>query len=132
MSRLIFFILVTAIYFVGNEACKEIEIVIKNTLGPSRILQYHCRSGNTNVGVQYLNFKGTRIIKFKDDGTERSRWKCLFRQGINMKFFTEVEAYRPDLKHPLCGKRYELSARMDAIYFKMDERPPQPLNKWRS
>ncbi|KAL9286615.1 putative plant self-incompatibility S1 [Arabidopsis thaliana] len=69
MSRLIIFILVSAIYFVVNDACKKTEIVIKNNFGSSRILQYHCRSENQNLGVQYLNAKGTKIIKFKDDGS---------------------------------------------------------------
>ncbi|KAG7543244.1 Plant self-incompatibility S1 [Arabidopsis thaliana x Arabidopsis arenosa] len=131
MSRLIFFMLVSAIYFVVNEACKGNEIVIKNQLGSSRILQYHCRVGKINLRVRHLNFNGTYAITFGDDGTERSRIKCLFRQGINMKFFTEVEVYRPVLKHPKCGLRYEYSAKMDAIYFKRDASPPLPL-KWRS
>ncbi|XP_020876752.1 S-protein homolog 15-like [Arabidopsis lyrata subsp. lyrata] len=138
MSRLIFFMLVSAIYFVVNEACKENEIVIKNNLGYSRILQYHCRSGNQNLGVQHLNANSTKIIKFKDDGTKRSIWKCLFRQGINMKFYSEAEAYLPILNYPTipkyiqCGQLRVYIARLDALYLRMDEYPALPVHLWRS
>ena len=55
--------LVIAIFYGVNEACKENRIVFRNRLCPGKILQYHCHSPKVDLGVLYLDFNAIRIIR---------------------------------------------------------------------
>ena len=84
--------LVIAIYLGVNEAC-ETYIKIKNNLGPGKILRYHCRSINKDLGVQHLNFGATRTIPLKNQGVNAKTWKCLLKHGFNMRYYRDIDAY---------------------------------------
>ncbi|EOA18352.1 hypothetical protein CARUB_v10006872mg [Capsella rubella] len=132
MNHLIFFTLVIAIYFGINEACKINQIIFKNDLGVGKRFQFQCKSSNADSGVRYLNHKATGGVKFKDTGTNTSLWKCVVRQGVNMKYYINLDAYTPVLKAPKCDQLREYTARLDYIYFRMDSYPPVKLYQWKT
>ncbi|CAF1921556.1 hypothetical protein HID58_095565 [Brassica napus] len=68
MNYFVLFILVTSTYFGLNEACKKNQVEIHNQLGPGKVLQFHCRSGDDDIGVKTLNFNDVPyIIRFHDE-----------------------------------------------------------------
>ncbi|EOA15801.1 hypothetical protein CARUB_v10007278mg [Capsella rubella] len=132
MNRLTFFILVIAIYFGVNEACKLNELVFKNELGVGTRLRYYCRNGDYNSGFRYINHNAKEGIRFKDTGTDKSLWQCYLHHGVNMKLFILIEAYVPITNSPQCGQLREYTARPDAVYFRKDSYPRKALKPWKS
>lgn len=124
MLRLIFFILATAICSTKTEACEKNAIVIINDLGPGRILQYHCRYTKKDLGVQHLNFHAIKTIHLQDEGKNITKWHCLFKQGLNMRYRNYVEAYSQNTEAPQCGQVRVWTARMSGIWFKISYNNP--------
>ncbi|CAH8277217.1 unnamed protein product [Arabidopsis lyrata] len=102
-----------------NQACVENHIVILNLLAPGRILEYHCRSNDDDLGVRRLDFNATPfIIKFHDEIPHLTKWNCIFRQGPNMEYSFDVEVYKAGPRLiPRCGQLRVWAAKINGIYF---------------
>ncbi|OAO97504.1 hypothetical protein AXX17_AT4G14990 [Arabidopsis thaliana] len=123
--------LIIAIFYGVNEACKENRIVLKNRLGHSKILQYHCHSPKVDLGVLYLDFNAIRIIKVKDEGVNITKWDCLFKHGINMRFHSYIQVYSQNTFAPQCDQLRQWSFTKSAIGFTYDDRRPSgPKYRW--
>ncbi|KAG7543184.1 Plant self-incompatibility S1 [Arabidopsis thaliana x Arabidopsis arenosa] len=118
MNRFLFFISFIAIYSRVNEACEKNEIVIINDLGPGRILQYHCRYPKKDFGVQYLNFDAIKTIQLRDEGFNITKWHCLLKHGLNMRYHKDILVYSQNTRAPQCGQVRVWTARLGMIWFK--------------
>ncbi|EOA19028.1 hypothetical protein CARUB_v10007681mg [Capsella rubella] len=119
MNNLLFLVLVLIKYFVVNQACKQNNVVILNELGPGRVLEYHCRSKDDDLGVKKMNFNGPPYtIRFRDEIPNLTRWACIFRQGPSNEYSFDVEVYKAGERLiPRCGQLRIWAARLDGIYF---------------
>ncbi|KAF2562636.1 hypothetical protein F2Q70_00018876 [Brassica cretica] len=119
MNYFVLFILVTSTYFGINEACKKNQVEIHNQLGPGKVLQFHCRSGDDDIGVKTLNFNAVPyIIRFHDEIPNLTKWDCILRQGPKMEYSYDVQVYKAGPRLiPRCGQLRVWTAKIDGIYF---------------
>ncbi|EFH68754.1 hypothetical protein ARALYDRAFT_888164 [Arabidopsis lyrata subsp. lyrata] len=103
--------------------CPSNEIRISNELGPGLVLQYHCHSRDNNLGVQNLQFKELKQIRFGDKLGRRTRWTCLLKHGLYMRYYQEFIAYRMGNVRR-CGAIRHWFARKDGIYLMRNMHPP--------
>ncbi|EOA17871.1 hypothetical protein CARUB_v10006280mg [Capsella rubella] len=109
--------------------CPYNEIIIENSLGPGRVLQYHCFSRDDNIAVANLQFKETKSIKFGDKITKRTIWKCRLKHGLNMRYSSpEFIAYRMGSVRR-CGQTRYYYAKTDGIYLNKNQSRPPPIFK---
>ncbi|KAL0746937.1 hypothetical protein Bca101_028939 [Brassica carinata] len=114
MKHLVLFILVTT-YCRLHEACEKNLVILHNELGPGRLLQFHCVSNDDDLGTQTLAFNASPyIISFHDELLRVTRWTCLLRQGANMEYFYQIQAYKAgDRFIPKCGQIRVWTAKLD-------------------
>nr|AAF97971.1 F21J9.32 [Arabidopsis thaliana] len=106
MNRFIIFMFVIATYFgllVSVLSCKRNTIEIMNELGP---------------GLEI------KQIRFGDKLGRRTRWTCLLKHGLYMRYYKEFIAYRAG-NIDRCGALRRWVVRNDGIYLVRD-RNPQP------
>ncbi|CAL9214273.1 unnamed protein product [Arabidopsis halleri] len=129
MNRFIIFMFVVAtclglnVAFFDMFPCPKNKILITNELGPGLVLQYHCHSRDNNLNVANLQFNETKEIAFGDKLGRRTRWTCLLKHGLYMRYFSEFIAYRmANVRR--CGAYRNWIARKDGIYVIRNRNPP--------
>ncbi|XP_020865716.1 LOW QUALITY PROTEIN: S-protein homolog 14 [Arabidopsis lyrata subsp. lyrata] len=128
MNRFLIFMFVVATCFGLNVAfdmfpCPSNTILITNELGPSLVLQYHCHSRDNNLNVSNLQFNETKVINFGDKLGRRTRWTCLLKHGLYMRYYSEFIGYRMGNVRR-CGHTRHWIARKDGIYLTRNQNPP--------
>lgn len=130
MRNLIGFLLLAAMYFGLNEACKKNRIEFHNQLFPSNILEIQCIRNNGSILSHKLSFrKPPYIIDFEDNMEKRERvtWSCIL---IQRQFYIDVDAYTKTITKR-CGQLRSWIAKVDGIWFRkryLD--PPVRIIDW--
>ncbi|EFH63313.1 hypothetical protein ARALYDRAFT_315683 [Arabidopsis lyrata subsp. lyrata] len=70
-----------------------------------------------------LQFNETKVINFGDKLGRRTRWTCLLKHGLYMRYYSEFIGYRMGNVRR-CGHTRHWIARKDGIYLTRNQNPP--------
>lgn len=110
--------------FLLNEARENNTIEIFNGL-PRKILKFHCRSRNKDLGVRELKLNDhLYVIEFMErKGQKRIIWNCVFEHLPSKEVTTDIQVYRSAYS-PRGGEIRTWIAKTDGIYFMKNRIPP--------
>ncbi|KAL9861276.1 putative plant self-incompatibility S1 [Arabidopsis thaliana] len=109
--------------------CPSNYILITNELGPGLVLQYHCHSRDDNLNVENLQFNETKKIRLADKIGKRTRWTCLLKHGLYMRYYSEFIGYRmANVRR--CGASRQWIVRKAGIYLTRNQNPPPVQHFW--